>query len=143
MNRLATDGNTPELKVRFVNCPVRESLGVLGRKWALLVIRNIALYRKQRFNEMLSITPGLSRRVLSTLLKQLRHEGFIKLVDTGRGYSKWSLTEKGTDVLPILITLVQFGSKYYAKDVFANKTPRTLRDVFDEGYIRQVMGGGQ
>jgi len=41
---------------------VKASRDVLGRKWALLVLRNIGLYRTQRFNEMARITPGLTKR---------------------------------------------------------------------------------
>jgi len=41
---------------------VKASRDVLGRKWALLVLRNIGLYRTQRFNEMARIAPGLRKR---------------------------------------------------------------------------------
>lgn len=128
-----------ELKVEFAGCPVQASMGVLGRKWALLVLRNIGLYRRQRFNEMLRITSGLTRRVLVMRLRELEREGFIEVVERGRNYSKWDLTEKGKDVLPILMALVQFGSKWYAEKVFPDKTPRPLVEVFDESYIRKIM----
>lgn len=114
-------------------------MGILGHKWALLILRNIELYGKHRFNEMLRVTPGLTKRVLSMRLKELKHEGFIKVVETGRHYNSWDLTQKGKDSLPILLTLVQFGSKWYAKQVFADKTPRTLKDIFEESYIENIM----
>ncbi|MDH2900453.1 MAG: helix-turn-helix domain-containing protein [archaeon] len=128
-----------KLKVEFENCPVQASLGVLGRKWSLLVLRNIELFDKHRFNEMLKVTPGITKRVLSIRLRELEREGFIEVSDSGRNYLKWDLTEKGKDVLPILMMLAQFGSKWYADQVFADKTARSLGDVFDESYIRQVM----
>ncbi len=128
-----------KLKVEFENCPVQASLGVLGRKWSLLVLRNIELFGKHRFNEMLKVTPGLTKRVLSMRLKELEGEGFIEVVESGRNYLKWDLTEKGKDVLPILMTFAQFGSKWHADQVFADKMPRALNDVFDEAYIQQVM----
>ena len=130
-----------ELKVDFESCPVEASLGTMGRKWALLVLRNIALYRKQRFNEMLRFTPGLTRRVLSMRLKELEREGFIRVIEKGRNYSKWGLTEKGEDALPILMAFVQFGSKWYSDRVFADKTPRALTQVFEESYVRRIMKG--
>src|SRR5487761_860670 len=128
-----------KLKVEFENCPVQASLGVLGRKWSLLVLRNIELFEKHRFNEMLKVTPGITKRVLSIRLRELEREGFIEVSDSGRNYLKWELTEKGKDVLPILMMFAQFGSKWYADHVFADKTPRSLKDVYDESYIRQVM----
>lgn len=132
-----------KLKVEFENCPVQASLGILGRKWSLLVLRNIELYGKRRFNEMLKVTPGITKRVLSMRLKELEREGFIAVAESGPNYSKWELTEKGRDVLPILMMIARFGSKWYADLVFADKVPRSLADVFDEKYIQEIMKDSQ
>lgn len=129
----------PQLRVEFADCPVKASLDVLGRKWALLVLRNIGLYRAQRFNEMLRITPGLTKRVLAMRLKELEREGFISVAERGPNYTRWDLTEKGRDALPILMTLVQFGAKWYAGEVFADRRPRRLSEVFDAAYIRTTL----
>lgn len=131
-------GSAP-LKVEFETCPVQASLGILGRKWAFLVLRDIELYGRRRFNEILRATPGLSRRVLSMRLKELERGGYIKVGQSGRNYSEWDLTEKGRDVLPVLMMLVRFGSKWHSEEVFKDKKARTLSEVFDESYIRQVM----
>ena len=88
---------------------------------------------------MIRITPGLTRRVLSMRLKELEREGFIEVVEKGRNYCKWGLTEKGKDALPILLSLVHFGSKWYADKVYTDKTPRVLTEVFDESYVRKIM----
>jgi DNA-binding HxlR family transcriptional regulator len=129
----------PELRVQFAGCPVKASLDVLGRKWALLILRDIGLYRTQRFNEMLRITPGLTKRILAMRLKELEHGGFIRVEERGRNYTKWGLTAKGEDALPILMALVHFGSKWYAEDVFADRKPRSLGDVFEGSYIRKTL----
>jgi DNA-binding HxlR family transcriptional regulator len=140
MQRDPTHPLPSELKVEFAGCPVKASLDVLGHKWALLVLRNIGLYRTQRFNDMLRITPGLTKRVLAMRLRELEREGFIQAVERGPHYTKWGLTEKGEDALPILMTLVRFGSKWYASEVFADKKSRSLSDVFQGQYIRQILG---
>ncbi len=129
-----------ELKVQFEGCPVKASLDILGHKWALQVLRNIGLYRTQRFNEMLRITPGLTKRVLAMRLKELERDGFIRPVERAQNYTRWGLTEKGEDALPILMTLVRFGSKWYAEEVFADKKARSLSDVFERSYIRETLG---
>ena len=133
------DRKLAPFKLAFENCPVQASLGTLGRKWALLVIRNIGLFDKHRFNEMLKVTPGLTKRVLSMRLKELEAEGFIEVVEKGVHYSKWELTEKGRDTLLILMALVQFGSKWHAEEVFEDKMPRELKEIFDESYIQKIM----
>ena len=131
--------SSDRLKVKFASCPVSASLGVLGRKWTLLIIRNIALYNKQRFNEMLKVTPGLTPRVLAMRLRELRSEGLIECVDNDENLMIWSLTEKGRDTLPILMCMAMFGSKWFADKVFADKSARSLKEVFDEQYIREIL----
>ena len=126
-------------KIEFESCPVQASLGILGRKYALLIIRDIGLFHKHRFNEILRVTPGLTKRVLSMRLKELEKGDFIKVVERELSYSKWDLTEKGRDTLPILMSLVQFGSKYYADRVFEDKMPRVFYEIFDESYIEEIM----
>ena len=89
---------------------------------------------------MLRITPGLTKRVLSMRLRELKSDGLIEVVERGQNFSRWGLTEKGNDALPVLMSMVGFGSKWYAEKVFSDKEPRPLRDVFDESYIRKVLG---
>ena len=127
-------------KVEFVSCPVQESLGTLGRKWAFLILRNIGFFDKHRFNEMLRVTPGLTKRVLAMRLRELARDGFIEVVENGKNYSRWELTEKGKDTLPVLMSLARFGSKWYADKVFSDRRPRVLKEVFEESCIREIVG---
>ena len=135
-----TSGTRPvRFKIEFESCPVEAGLGVLGRKWALLILRNIALFRVQRFNAMLRVTPGLTKRVLALRLAELEREGFIRRLEKRPSFTQWELTEKGQDVLPVLMTLVRFASKWHADQVFADKRPRPLNAVFEEAYIRRIL----
>lgn len=131
---------SPPMKIEFLSCPVQASLKVLGREWAFLVLTSIALFRATRFNEMLRAMPGLSKRLLTMRLTELEATGFITRAESRRGYVRWQLTPKGEDVVPILLNLVRFGSTWYADEVFADRTPRPLNDIFDEGYIRRTLG---
>ena len=128
------------MKVEFLSCPVQASLKILGREWAFLVLTSIALFRAQRFNEMLRAMPGLSKRLLTMRLTELEAAGFIVRAESRRGYVRWELTEKGADVVPILLTMVRFGSKWYADEVFTDQRARRLEEIFDEGYIRRAIG---
>ncbi|HZY69568.1 MAG TPA: helix-turn-helix domain-containing protein [Thermoplasmata archaeon] len=87
------------MKVEFLSCPVQASLKILGREWAFLVLTSIALFRANRYNEMLRAMPGLSKRLLSMRLKELEMAGFTTRAETRRGYVRWELTEKGADVV--------------------------------------------
>jgi DNA-binding HxlR family transcriptional regulator len=137
-------GRNCDRDVPFEGYPVQESLGVLGRKWALLVLRNIGFYGKQRFSEMLRFTPGLTPRVLIMRLRELEREGFIEVEERGANHSRWGLTRKGMDVLPLLVMLAEFGTRWYGDKGFADERPRSLGGVVWESSIKKIMrGNGQ
>ncbi len=46
----------------------REKVGVL-------ILRDIGIYRKERFNRLLKSIPWITRRVLATRLKELQETG--------------------------------------------------------------------
>lgn len=119
-------------QIKIVNCPIRTSLGVIGKKWTPLIIRDIGFLKIGRFNRILDSIEGLTPRVLSMRLRELEKEGIIKCTEE-KHYPKsvsWSLTEKGQDILPILTLLTAFGSKWYSDDVFEDKKPRKLTEIF-------------
>jgi len=118
----------------------RSTLGVLGRKWTALILRDIGFRKIDRFNRLLESIVGLTPRVLSMRLKELEAEGYIKCVekkDTPM-VVRWALTEKGTDTLPILVSLIAFGSKWHAEDVFEDKKPRVLSELFRPEAVRLI-----
>jgi DNA-binding HxlR family transcriptional regulator len=118
--------------VKFMTCPIGASLGILGRKWTLLILRNIGFLKTKRFNKILQATPGLTPRVLSMRLRELEDAKFIRRVNGSKSESNvhWVLTEKGKDVLPILLKFVEFGAKWHADTVFEDKKSRTLQQIF-------------
>ena len=100
------------VRLNFLVYPLQSSLGVLGRKWALLILMNIALGQAQRFNELLRKSPGMSKRILALRLRELEENGFLPRAEHHRAFTRWQLTAKGTDVIPVLLTLIRFASKW-------------------------------
>jgi DNA-binding HxlR family transcriptional regulator len=124
-----------------LNCPIRTTLGVLGKKWTMLIIRDIGFLKINRFNRILESIPGLTPRVLSMRLRELEKDGVIKCKHI-RGDQLmviWSLTEKGKDILPILLMLTAFGSKWYADHVFEDKKPRKLDELFSKREAETII----
>ena len=121
-------------KIKFVECPIKTSLGVLGKKWTLLIIRDIGFLKVNRFNRIIGPIHGLTPRVLSMRLKELEKEGFVECAKENRSpmMVQWRLTEKGKDTLPILMQLAAFGSKWYSDVVFEDKRPRRLNEIFPQ-----------
>lgn len=118
--------------VAFKNCPIKTSLGVLGKKWTLLILRDIAFLKIDRFNQILHSTPGLTPRVLTLRLKELHEDGIVEPVVLRRRprLVRWRLTKMGLDTIPILMSFISFGATWYSREVFEDGKPRTSRDLF-------------
>jgi len=127
----------------FKNCPIQATLGVLGKKWTLLILHDIGLLKISRFNQILATLPGLAPKVLATRLKELEREGFIERLESTRNpiVVRWGVTEKGKDTLPILMRYVAFGSRWYADAVFPDKAPRTLSELFSTPEAKKIVEG--
>jgi DNA-binding HxlR family transcriptional regulator len=126
--------------VKFRQCPIKASMGVFGRKWTMLLLRDIGFRKVDRFNHLLESIPGLTPRVLSMRLKELEKDGIIKkTLENNDGIVRWNLTEKGEDSLPILMRLIAFGSKWYAREVFEDKVPRSLNEIFTKPEAQEIV----
>ncbi len=121
--------NTPSLEKEFFAArPIKPDLGVLGRKWALLLLADIGLRKVDRFSGLLRSNPKLSSRILSRRLRELEEAGMIRRVEKNRapGPVRWTMAEKGFDILPTIIRLIAFGARWNAENPFHGKTPRRL-----------------
>jgi DNA-binding HxlR family transcriptional regulator len=58
-------------------CEIVNLWEVLGRRWALLILKNLNTKEAIRFNELKRIMPGISSTVLADRLLELEREGLI------------------------------------------------------------------
>jgi DNA-binding HxlR family transcriptional regulator len=93
--------------------PIRASLAVLGTKWTLLLLRDMAFLKLDRFGQLQRNNPGLTPRVLSRRLAQLQEEGCITRTEAG-GLVTYALTAKGEDAIYILLALLRYGLRHHA-----------------------------
>ncbi len=91
------------------NCPLAQSLSVIGEHWTLLIIRD-AFFGLRRFDEFQKDL-GIARNVLSDRLKKLVQAGVLKK-SSGPGHADYRLTEKGLALQPILLAMSQWGDTY-------------------------------
>jgi DNA-binding HxlR family transcriptional regulator len=61
-------------------CPTREILDRVGDKWSILTIITLAgsPKNKYRFSELQKRIEGISQRMLTTTLRHLERDGFVK-----------------------------------------------------------------
>src|SRR3989441_6220436 len=128
------ESEPPVPNVPFKDCPIATSLGVLGRKWTLLIIRDIGWKRADRFNALLRTIPGLTPRMLALRLSELEDADMIHRIETHNSPKlvRWALTKKGEDIMPVLMRLVAFGSRWFPERIFADERPRTLAEIYPE-----------
>jgi DNA-binding HxlR family transcriptional regulator len=129
-----SDAKVMRPSVKFKNCPIKVTIGVLGKKWTLLILRDIALLNINRFNQIRRSLPGLTSRVLIMRLHELENYGLIKsvVIKEKPRVVEWALTEKGKDTVPILLSIMSFGAKWYPDEVFEDSRPRTLEEIYPE-----------
>lgn len=94
------------------NCPINRALEMLGDQWSLLILRDIAMRERRSFRELLAGSDeGISAPVLSRRLADLTGAGFLSKSEVSRGrQGRYSLTERGLDVIPLLVELGRLGA---------------------------------
>ncbi|HIW14767.1 MAG TPA: helix-turn-helix transcriptional regulator [Firmicutes bacterium] len=94
-------------------CPVATTVQLIGRKWKLLIIRNL-LVRPWRFNELKKSLDGISQKVLTDSLRALEEDGIV----TRTAYPEvpprveYALSPLGQSMRPILDAMEKWGQAY-------------------------------
>jgi DNA-binding HxlR family transcriptional regulator len=96
------------------NCTIGAAVEILGERATFLVLRE-AFNGVRRFDDMQRRT-GMPRQVLSHRLARLVEEGLLRKVpyrQAGqRRRDEYRLTNKGLDLYPVLVALMEWGDRY-------------------------------
>jgi DNA-binding HxlR family transcriptional regulator len=96
------------------NCAIGAAVGLIGERPTFLVLRE-AFNGVRRFADMQRRT-GMPRQVLSDRLARLVGEGLLRKVpyqESGqRRRYEYRLTEKGLDLYPVLVALMDWGDRH-------------------------------
>ncbi|MGD2172667.1 MAG: helix-turn-helix domain-containing protein [Gammaproteobacteria bacterium] len=96
--------------------PFRRSVGhvleIIGEGWSILIIRE-AFLGTRRFEEFQGRL-GIARNILTARLKNLCANEILERVPVKEGARRheYLLTNKGRDMMPLLIALTQWGDKW-------------------------------
>lgn len=93
------------------------ALEVVGERWSLLIIRD-ALYagvtRFRDFQRRLGIAPNVLAARLDGFVRAGLMERYRFSEHSGR--HEYRLTEKGADLLPVIVALVKWGDRWASPD---------------------------
>lgn len=98
------------------DCPISCSLEIFGDRWSLLIIRDIMLRNKVSFSEFLDSEEKIASNILTSRLRTLEVEKIVAKEVAPNNKSKfiYTLTQKGIDLLPIVIEIMDWGAKHNA-----------------------------
>jgi DNA-binding HxlR family transcriptional regulator/peroxiredoxin len=98
--------------VSDLDCAIAQAAGVVGDWWTLLIVRDV-VGGTTRF-ESLQRSLGVSRKVLSERLNRLVGDGVLRRVQyqDRPPRHEYLLTEAGQGLLPVLVTLQDWGTRF-------------------------------
>jgi DNA-binding HxlR family transcriptional regulator len=95
-------------------CQIARTFETIGTKSAYVIMRE-AFYGATRFEEFVERT-DMSEPVVSARLRELTDEGLLEKVpyqEPGqRTRNAYQLTEKGSDLLPVLVAMMRWGDRW-------------------------------
>jgi len=104
---------------KMTACPIDSCFKILGQKFMVLILRDLILFEKKRFSDLLKSIDGINKKTLSVRLKELENGGIIK----SRIYcknpirSEYLITKKGRMLRPVLEQMAAFSLLYCSESI--------------------------
>jgi DNA-binding HxlR family transcriptional regulator len=92
-------------------CAIAKSLDVVGDRWTLLIVRELALRGACRYTDLRNGLPGIASNLLAERLRELEHAGVIAREDAPPPIATtlFRLTPRGDQLQPVLEDLLRWG----------------------------------
>jgi DNA-binding HxlR family transcriptional regulator len=115
------------------DCPFRNVLDIMGDKWSFLIFAVLEDGPK-RFNEMKRLIGDISQRVLTTKLRDLERDGYVRrtVYPVSPPKVEYELTMLGRDVLEPVRGMLDWALKAYPEI-------RQAREAYDSN-TRKLAG---
>ena len=96
------------------HCPINFAVEALGDRWTLLIIRDIVFFGKLTFGGFSASKERIASNMLTLRLDRLLTEGILAKTEDANDRRKdfYTLTEKGLDLIPLLLEMVSWSEKY-------------------------------
>lgn len=101
-------------QLRRSNCPINFALQTFGDQWSLLIMRDIIYFGKQTYGEFLASEEKIATNILASRLEHLEQQGMLskKPHASDKRKEMYVLTEKGLDVIPILLEMAEWSARH-------------------------------
>ncbi|VFJ14147.1 winged helix-turn-helix transcriptional regulator [Candidatus Nitrosocosmicus franklandus] len=136
------DYNYPKLveNMEVKCCPVFNTFNIIGKKFSMLILRNMIYNKQTRFNEFLNSIEEINPKTLSIRLKEMERNGLIKrqVYHETPIRVEYHLTQKGKELQPILEQMALFSVKYCSDQIFDNPDPLKIEKITSKS-LRKYM----
>ncbi|WP_206997236.1 winged helix-turn-helix transcriptional regulator [Trinickia mobilis] len=130
------------------HCPVTYALEIFGDRWSLLIVRDIVFAGKKTYGEFLKSEEGFATNILASRLACLEEQGILSKAPSSADRRKdfYTLTEKGLDLIPILLNIILWSAKHDSKSdmrrrkEFAARLNRNAQKVSEE--VKELVRNG-
>ena len=108
-------------------CPIACSLGLVGERWTLLVVREL-MHGPKRYTDLVAGLPRIGTNILAARLKELERGGLVekRKLPPPAASTVYELTPTGQELRPVLHELARFGARLIG--------PPPL-DALEEGWL--------
>jgi DNA-binding HxlR family transcriptional regulator len=120
-----------------MGCFVKGSAHLLGKKWTVEIVEEMALGKFDGFNSFLRKTKGLTPRTLSQELKALESAGVVRKTSTvsnNQTSTRYALTKKGRELHGAITEIKKWNVKW-------NKTPAVCLSIPCSECSQSLAGG--
>jgi DNA-binding HxlR family transcriptional regulator len=92
-------------------CAIAKSLDVVGDRWTLLIVRELALRGACRYTDLRNGLPGIASNLLAERLRELEHAGVVAREEAPPPVATtlFRLTPRGAELRPVLEDLTRWG----------------------------------
>ena len=124
MENVKPSRGTKEQQTRGENCEILNIWEVLGRRWALAILKSLSSKEVTRFNELKKMLTGISSTVLAARLLELEREGLVskKIYPQIPPKVEYRLTLQAKELEVILRELSKWARSWRAPEITATKT---------------------
>ena len=114
---------------RRSHCPIVFALDLIGDKWSLLILRDIILMDKKFYKDFSDSQEGISTNILADRLAKLEKAKIIfkKRDSVDKKRFIYSPTEKGLDLIPMMLAMVLWSGQYDKKTAVQPDVLKRLR----------------
>ena len=124
---------SPSSNTEMKCCPINNTFKIIGKKFTILILRNMINGNQNRFNQLLNSIEESNPKTLSARLKEMEKMGLIKrkvYYNQSPVRIEYYPTEKGLALQPILDMMAAYSMKYCSKDIFKDSKPREFKQAY-------------